>query len=89
VSGFGVNNCTAELPPDDDRPEIRLNDTHRFISDHNCLFGNTNGPYNNVSSDTDIYRDPRFVDPEDGDFRLQPDSPCIGAATDGGNIGAY
>lgn len=36
-----------------------------------------------------VYADPRFVDAEHGDFRLYEISPCIGAATDGGNIGAY
>ena len=36
-----------------------------------------------------VYADPRFVDAVHGDFRLYEISPCIGAATDGGNIGAY
>jgi hypothetical protein len=31
--------------------------------------------------------DPMFVDPRDLDYRLQPTSPCIGKASDGGDIG--
>lgn len=31
--------------------------------------------------------DPVFVNSAAGDFHLQPASPCIGAATDGGNLG--
>ncbi|MBN1291019.1 MAG: hypothetical protein JXB48_04190 [Candidatus Latescibacteria bacterium] len=29
--------------------------------------------------DGNIYTDPLFIDPENGDFRLSPDSPCIDA----------
>ena len=32
--------------------------------------------------------DPGFVDPSKGDFRLKPDSPCRGKASDKGNLGA-
>jgi parallel beta-helix repeat protein len=35
-----------------------------------------------------LNRDPLFVNPAAGDYRLQAGSPAIGAATDGGNIGA-
>jgi len=32
--------------------------------------------------------DPLFLDPEKGDFRLSPQSPCLGTASDRGNMGA-
>ena len=31
--------------------------------------------------------DPMFHDPANLDFRLMPESPCIGKASDGGDIG--
>ena len=34
-----------------------------------------------------IAEDPKFADPENMDLRLGPDSPCRGAASDGGDIG--
>jgi hypothetical protein len=35
-----------------------------------------------------IFRDPRYADPENWDFRLQPDSPNLGAGESGVTIGA-
>ena len=35
-----------------------------------------------------IDSDPMFCDPENGDYRLTPASPCIGTAENGGNMGA-
>jgi len=30
--------------------------------------------------------DPRFVDPEHGDYRLDPNSPCLGATSPDSNL---
>ena len=49
------------------------------VAGENCDFTFSNiqdGPTENGNIDAD----PRFVDPQDGDYRLQPDSPCIDAA---------
>ncbi len=35
-----------------------------------------------------IFKEPRYVDPENWDFRLQPDSPNISAGENGADIGA-
>lgn len=45
-------------------------------------------PWISIGSDN-VFRNPRLVDPLAGDIRLYESSPCLGAATDGGNIGAY
>jgi hypothetical protein len=36
-----------------------------------------------------LYSDPKFIDPAKGDFRLQPDSPCLRAGKDRQTLGAY
>jgi len=66
------------------------------VSDHNCVFHRDGGRFmkwvgsdctwkewKNISGKDDhsVNRDPRFVDPEDGDFNLHGDSPCIDAGT--------
>jgi len=46
----------------------------------NCCFDNMGS--SNTSGGTDnVFADPIFVDPENGDLRLRPSSPCIGAGT--------
>ncbi len=41
-----------------------------------------------VAGEDPVLKPPRYVDPEDGDFRLRPGSPARGAATDGTDLGA-
>ncbi|MFO7899379.1 MAG: right-handed parallel beta-helix repeat-containing protein [Planctomycetota bacterium] len=70
----------------------------RHLFEHNCFFG---GPMvQGVGDLADLARgtttvargnireDPMFVDAQKGDLRLKEGSPCIGASTDGGDIGA-
>ena len=48
-------------------------------SSNSCFYqmgsGNTSGGTNN------IFQDPQFVDSANADYRLRPNSPCIGAGT--------
>lgn len=37
----------------------------------------------------DIVQDPKFVDIANNDYKLKPDSPCIGAGDDGKNMGYW
>ncbi len=52
---------------------------------HSCIT-----PFNpNNDNSTNISADPLFVDPANGDYHLQPASPCAGTGENGANMGAY
>ncbi|AKB18383.1 hypothetical protein MSWHS_1520 [Methanosarcina sp. WWM596] len=56
-----------------------LPETQTFVLENNCLYNNSAGNYQNCTSTTDIYADPLFVNQNEHDYCLKPDSPCIGA----------
>ena len=43
----------------------------------------------NVLGEGNINQDPYFCDPNNGDFNLYGNSPCIGTGLDGANMGAF
>ncbi len=49
------------------------------ITDYNCAFGNAKDYRDVTPGPGSVYADPRFVDPENGDFRLADGSPCVDA----------
>lgn len=57
--------------------------------DYNCLDNEENNYGEVTGGDNDIEQNPKFTDPDEGDYTLKKDSPCIGAASDGGNIGCF
>ncbi len=57
---------------------------------YNDVWGNESDNYTGLSKPgTDISVDPLFVDSGSGDYHLKPNSPCLGAADDGSDMGAY
>jgi len=90
-----------------DTAEIKRMDYNLFRSDPKVIVGlyGRNDTFTSLGSwkrsqrglsANDLVGDPRFVDPERGDYRLRPDSPAIGLGREGGvpdgkpvNAGAY
>ncbi|MFH1725632.1 MAG: right-handed parallel beta-helix repeat-containing protein [Elusimicrobiota bacterium] len=56
-------------------PEITYND----LWDNDTDFSNSYDSY--PTAENNIFEDPMFADPAEGDYRLQPESPCIDAGT--------
>lgn len=64
-------------------------DAAELTLSRNCLWNNYPNYLSNLDPSTDLLADPYFVDPDHGDYHLQPTSPCIGAGLDGSDLGAY
>ncbi|HSW46493.1 MAG TPA: hypothetical protein VLM89_13075 [Phycisphaerae bacterium] len=57
---------------------------------NNLYWDNTYDKWNWIDDQVGgIGGDPKFVDRDGHDYRLMPDSPAIGAAVNGGDVGAY
>jgi len=92
VSGIPVEYSTfaGNVVDGDDGYVIR----NAFEVSDSIIFGNEPNDVEepdeitNSIHETDIDEDPLFMDADAGNFRLQPDSPAIGAADDDGNLGA-
>lgn len=50
------------------------------VTSTNCCFDNM-GSSNTSGGTNNVFSDPLFVDPANGDLRLRPNSPCINAGT--------
>ena len=76
-----VNTRKCQKDPDGTGYAVinHLPETQTFVLENNCLYNNSAGNYQNCTSTTDIYADPLFVNQNEHDYFLKPDSPCIGA----------
>ncbi len=74
--GISLRSATAEVT----NTILRLNSPDQigtYLSTGNVNYSNVQGGYGGTQN---MDADPLFVDPENGDFRLQSGSPCIDAA---------
>ena len=60
---------------------IRAENNSVVTLSNNEVWGNTTNYFNIAAGGSDISVDPEFVDPDNGDYHLAVDSPCINAGT--------
>jgi hypothetical protein len=60
-----------------------------LVVNNSCLLSADAGSDVVVSGSNNIRRDPKYKNPESGDYRLKPGSPCLKAASDGSNLGCF
>lgn len=65
-----------------------VSDSNRKLVFKNCLGIGLNG-WTDASAGNIETWNPKFVNPRLGDYRIAAGSPCIGAASDGGDIGCF
>ena len=87
-SNAGANGITSSGDPGTIKNTIFMSDTSASIADSVITIGNCTNccVYQMHSNDSsggtnNIFQDPVFVDSANGDLRLRPTSPCIGAGT--------
>ena len=56
---------------------------------YSCLSSTDNASDEAKSGSNNIRNDPKFRDPDNGDYRLKQGSPCLKAASDGSNQGCF
>jgi hypothetical protein len=60
-----------------------------LVVNYSCLFSPDKGSDVAVSGSNNSRRDPKYRDPNNGDYGLKPKSPCLKVAADGSNQGCF
>jgi hypothetical protein len=60
-----------------------------LVVNNSCLFSADEGSDVAVSGSNNIRKDPKYKDPENGEYGLKSGSPCLKAASDGSNMGCF
>jgi hypothetical protein len=80
---------TNSILTNDNRNLAWDGDGLNLVVNNSCLFSTDAGSDVVVSGSNNIRKDPRYKDPENGDYRLKPGSPCLKTASDGSNMGCF
>jgi hypothetical protein len=81
-----IRNCIVAF---NNRGIVCDQDEGEMTIQYNCVF-NESDNYDRVTPGKGcIKKDPEFKNRDGGNYRLKTDSPCIGKASDGSNIGCF
>lgn len=60
-----------------------------LVVNNSCLFSPDEGSDVSPSGSHNIRKDPKYKDPDNGEYGLKPGSPCLKAASDGSSMGCF
>lgn len=81
-----VTNCIVAF---NGRGIVSDKDEGNMTIEYNCVYEDGDEFDRVTEGGGNITDDPEFINRDAGDYRLAPGSPCIGQASDGGNLGCF
>jgi len=60
-----------------------------LVVNNSCMFSPDEGSDISPSGSNNIRKDPKYRDPDNGDYGLKAGSPCLKTAADGSNMGCF
>ncbi len=74
---------------DNKRSLVYDGDGLNLAVNYTCLYSTDTDSDEAKSGSNNFRKDPKFMNPEAGDYKLKPGSPCLKAANDGSNMGCF
>jgi len=84
-----VTTVSNSILADNKRSLVYEGDGLNVVVSNSCVYSPDSASDSAPAGSNNTRKDPKFKDPDKGDYRLKKDSPCVKAAADGSNQGCF